>query len=288
MTEARGDTNEEKYQKLFNSYNDAIAKYNAIANTGTKTAIKAAQRIDKLYYDMHEAMKKRNDITLSETCKSYLLEVYIKEKYGREKDIENRYLTKGLMVEEDSLTLYSRIKRKYFTKNENRYSNDFISGMPDAYDGNTIAESETIIDIKSSWDIFTFHKADNEELNENYYWQMQGYMALTGINNARLVYCLIDTPETILNDEQRRLAWKMGTISDESELALEAAEALRLKLTYLDIPLEERYFEIEIPKDEDAIKSIYLRVQACRDYINTNLFGKYEARAAKKNQNAEA
>ena len=50
---------------------------------------------------------------LSETSKSYLVEVYIKEMYDREADINSKYIAKGLMVEEDSITLYSRVKKSF-------------------------------------------------------------------------------------------------------------------------------------------------------------------------------
>ena len=37
---------------------------------------------------------------LGKTCKKYLVEVYINEKYNRQKDISNRYTEKGLAVED--------------------------------------------------------------------------------------------------------------------------------------------------------------------------------------------
>jgi len=94
--------------------------------------------------------------TLSETTKTYLREKYIFEKYKRSKFVESKYMTKGTEVEEESLTLLSIVTRKLYNKNEKLLWNDWIIGTPDTYEGDTIENAITIIDIKSSWDIFTF------------------------------------------------------------------------------------------------------------------------------------
>jgi len=48
--------------------------------------------------------RNKKDI-LSQTAKSYLMEVFIKEVYGREKDIYSEEMEKGNYTEQDSLTL---------------------------------------------------------------------------------------------------------------------------------------------------------------------------------------
>lgn len=47
---------------------------------------------------------------LSETTKTHLVDLYVANKYGRNTDTFNKYVQKGLAVEEDSITLYSRVK----------------------------------------------------------------------------------------------------------------------------------------------------------------------------------
>ncbi len=46
-----------------------------------------------------------------ETCKSHLMECYINKKYGRFKDITNHFIEKGILAEEDSIDLYSVVKK---------------------------------------------------------------------------------------------------------------------------------------------------------------------------------
>ena len=206
-----------------------------------------------------ELINKRDNPELSETTKSYLLEIFIEQVYGRKKDLTNKYLEKGLLCEEDSLQLLSDYKGKFLLKNKERFNNEFITGEPD-YVG------DIIIDTKSSWDLFTFHKA---ELTKNYEWQLRGYMALKGIEKAELAYCLVDAPLHLILDEQRRLSYKMGVIdTDTDEAYLEAAEQIEKNLTFSDIPTKEKVKIFEVQRDEKSEKELYERIKLCRDYLN--------------------
>jgi hypothetical protein len=203
--------------------------------------------------------------TLSETTKTYLSEVFINYSYGRKKDIQNRYTTKGLMVEEDSLTLYSRFKKEIFMKNEERFFNDFICGTPD------LVEKNEVIDIKSSYDIFTFFKS-KEDINKSYYWQLQAYMCLTGKKTSTLAYCLINTPDCLIQDEKRRLGFKMNIIDDVNKDYVEACIEIDRLMIYDDLPLEEKVHEVTIERNDKDIERMYERVEQCRKYMNETFY----------------
>lgn len=207
---------------------------------------------------------------LSETCKSALLEMWTSHTFGRTKEINSKYIEKGLAVEEDSITLYSMVKKILFKKNEERLSNDYIIGTPDCFIGEDIMNASCIIDFKSSWDLFSFQKAKHGKLNKDYYFQLQGYMALTGAKESKLVYCLVNTPEKLINDEKRKLMWKMDAI-DENEETDEAFAELERNMIFDDIPMDQRIHEIIIPRNDDDIAMIYSKVIDCWEYINTNL-----------------
>lgn len=226
-------------------------------------------RCSSLGYLMTEPRSKNE--MLSETTKTHLTDVFVSNKYGRNTDIHSKYINKGLAVEEDSITLYSRLQKKFFSKNESSLENDYIKGTPDLFVGKSINESEMIIDIKSSWDIFTFFRVQTQPLNKQYYWQMQGYMALTGAKKSKLVYCLVNTPDQMINDEKRKLMWKMGMI-DENETTDEAFAELERLMIYDDIPIEERIFEINIERNELDIERLYYKVELARKWMNENLF----------------
>jgi hypothetical protein len=198
---------------------------------------------------------------LSETTKSYLMEIYVTEKYGRKKDISNKYIQKGLMVEDEAIKLYSTIKLESYAKNELRLKNDFITGIPDLI-------GDDVIDVKSSWDIFTFFNTLNKDINSDYYYQLQGYLALTGLKTAKLAYCLIDTPETLIDDEKRKLMYKMNVATTEAPEYVEACAELEKNMVYNDLPLYTRLIEFTIERDEAVIGKINAKVQKAREYLN--------------------
>ena len=204
---------------------------------------------------------------LSETTKVHLLDVLVQNKYDRRTDISNKYTMKGLMVEEDAITLYSRVKKEMYLKNEEHLSNDYIKGTPDLFTGESIKAANIIIDIKSSWDIFTFFRNITKGLPDMYYWQLQGYMALTGAKNGVIAFCLVDTPETFIDDAKRRLMWSMNAGTTENPDYIEAAALIDKSMIFSDIPMTERVIEFEIDYDADGIEKLYSRIDKSRLYM---------------------
>lgn len=221
-------------------------------------------RCSSLGYLMTEPRSKSENI--SETTKTHLVDVFVSNKYGRNTDVVSKYTTKGMLVEEDSLTLYSRFKKCFYMKNEDHLRNSFIKGTPD------IIAEDRIIDVKSSWDIYTFFRNSVDKLNKNYYWQLQGYMALTGKETSTLAYCLVNTPDMLIQDEKRRLQYKMGVIDDTNKTFEEACCELEKLMVYDDIPLIEKVIEIEIKRNDSDIERLYSRIIDCRKYMNEHLF----------------
>ncbi len=205
---------------------------------------------------------------LSEGAKTNLVDCYVSAKYGRQTDISNKYIQKGNMVEEDAITLYSRLKKIPFKKNVQHLKNDFLKGTPDLFTGLEISEADEIIDIKSSWDLYTFSRVRTKDINPIYYWQLQAYMALTGAHKARLAYCLVNTPQSLIEEEKRRLFYKMNVPTMENPDYLEACEALEKSMVYDDIPLKERFIEFEVERDNDGLGRLYKKINKCREFLN--------------------
>jgi hypothetical protein len=101
-----------------------------------------------------------------------------------------------------------------------------------------------------------------------YYWQLQTYMDLTGATSATLAYCLVDTPPQLIEDEKRRLMWKMGVATSENPLYLEACEELEKAMTFGDIDMRERLIEFKIDRNEADIIKMHARVEECRKWLN--------------------
>ena len=176
--------------------------------------------------------------TLSQTCISYL-EQWVKEQlYNTKKQINSKYLTKGNEVEIEAIEYYAEAKDLGFVlKNQDYFENDFITGTPD------LITNGVVYDFKSSWDCFTFPLFETK-VDKNYEAQLQGYMSLTGLKNAKLVYTLQNTPDQLQWDEP---------------------------IDYSIYPENLRIKEFEIAYDSEFIERVNNRVIECRKYINTNL-----------------
>lgn len=206
---------------------------------------------------------------LSKTAKTHLKSVYILEKYGREKELKSKPIAKGIEVEEDSITLLARVMKRMLYKNEERLSNDFITGLPDIYDGKTIHNCNFIIDIKSSYDLHSFISNIGEPLDRDYYYQLQGYMALSGAKRAYIAYCLVDTPAHIIEGEKFKLLRSMDVISEESPEFYAEALKIEKSMTFGDIPKEERVLLFPVERNDETISTMYSMVTKAREYLQS-------------------
>ena len=198
---------------------------------------------------------------LSKTAQKHLIEVYIAEKYGRKRDIQTKQMKKGVEAEQDSIDLLSMYLKLPFSKNEERFKNDFITGLPDIING------DTIIDIKSSYDLWTFLGNIPDKLDNLYYWQMQSYMWLTGTRNATIAYCLVNTPESIIEQEKYYLLKKMDVISEESPEFIKEAMKIEFNMTFDDISINERILTFNVSRSEDDILRIENKVLKSRTFL---------------------
>lgn len=196
----------------------------------------------------------------SKTAITTAVEALVGTKYGKQpKDIQTDAIRKGLEVEEDAITWLSKRDRKVYVKHEGKLENPYITGTPDIVDG------RIVIDIKSSWDIFTFFASKFEEVNKKYWWQLQGYMALTGATKARLCYVLCDTPPAILDQMERKIMWELGNPATDS-VSGPIIKAMRDNHTY-DLTAEERVFEHTFDYDNEAIERAYERIAGLRIHL---------------------
>ncbi len=172
--------------------------------------------------------------TLSQTTKSYL-EEWVKEQiYGVKKQINSKYLQKGLALEDQAIEFYSvAMDKDFMIKNLDHFEDDFFTGTPDCM------HEGIVYDFKTSWDCFTFPLFDQEP-DMGYYYQLQVYMHLTGLRKAKLVYTLQDTPDYLTHEEP---------------------------VSYAHVDNSYRVKEFEIDYDPMVIETAKARIQECRDYV---------------------
>ena len=145
-------------------------------------------------------------------------------------------------------------------KNEQQYENDFMTGTPDII---TINE---IIDVKNSFDPFTFPLIETGLPSTDYWWQGQGYMELASVNNYRVSYCLCNTPQDILD---KLLYHGLKGLTMEAR-EIKQAEIIA-RHNFDNIPSYLKIKGFPFVRDPDAIKAVYARVDMCREYIKNEL-----------------
>jgi len=217
---------------------------------------------------------------LSDTCTSYLKEVYVYYKYGKEPvggAERSIYTKKGKLVEEESIMMLSRIDGRDYSKNDKRFTNEYLTGEPDIIVSNDGIASK-IIDIKSSYDFATLLANYGYSLNPLYYAQVNGYMALTGATEAEITYCLVSMPQEIINGERRRIFYAMNPLTEEDPLYKKAIERMENNYTFDEVPITERVLRFPVPRNEEFIQKVYKRIEECRTWlsefeeIHTNLY----------------
>ena len=174
---------------------------------------------------------------LSQTTITYVHN-YIKEQiYGVRQEIKNKYLIKGLTLEDEAIdTAINWLDLPFVLRNEQFFEDDYFCGTPD------LILDDEVLDIKCSWDCFTFPLFDNEIHTKDYLYQLQVYMHLTGKQKARLVYVLLNTPEELTHEPKHNY-------------------------DYLDKKYRIKTFEIEYNKA--IIDDLQQRVLNIRNYITT-------------------
>lgn len=207
---------------------------------------------------------------LSKGCKTFLTGVYATEKYGKwspNKDIGSKQTEKGKECEGEALAIVSALDGIFLLKNEERVEDDWFSGHPDSFEGENLRSAEVIHDVKCPWDVETYFSNINGVLNPQYYWQMQGYMAITGAKIAKVHFCLVNTPEHQIKRMRDALLSRMNVATELNPEFIKAEKELINNLTYNDMPLEERRLCFLVERDDDDIEKARKKVIQCRQYL---------------------
>ena len=131
--------------------------------------------------------------TISETAKSYIKSLVKEEYFGYKSQISSKEMEKGHQVEIENIEMYNQVFMTDFEKNRERRTNDYLSGEPDAIDG------DVILDVKSPWSLETFPLTSEDADSKAYEWQMRGYMMLFDKPKAIIAYCMATTPEHLIS-----------------------------------------------------------------------------------------
>lgn len=137
--------------------------------------------------------------TLSAGAKTTIIKMAKEFVYGFDERITSKYMTKGIQVEDESIELLNMVLGTNYVKNQERKTNDWITGEAD------IVGDNRIIDIKSSWSMGTFPAIAEQGTDTKYEWQGRAYMMLWDVPEFSIAYCLVNTPPELIGYEDKSL-----------------------------------------------------------------------------------
>lgn len=278
------------YKSNMDLYLEACEEYIKKQGHWEKLKKKDGPRGEKLQDDMEKfaaiipILEAAKDVVdpLSKGCKTFLTGVYSTEKYHKwspVKDIGNRYTDKGKVVEGEAIELVNALDGLSLFKNEERLRNEWFSGHPDAFEGDNLQNATIIHDVKSPYDCETFFAHIGKGLLSAYYWQMQGYMDLSGAQVAKVHFCLINTPEHQILSSRESLLRRMNVVSELSPEFVEAERELINNLIFDDMPMPDKRYFFTVHKNEEDIERAKRKVEQCREYLaefeKIHLLGQY-------------
>lgn len=237
-TDPQGKSIAEKITDLQDLIINAENRILEAKNKEAKTFVELRDiKIPDYKKQISELEPRQNEINISGTAITYVQDWLKESIYGVRKDIKNKYLSKGLMLEDEGIdSAISWLNLPFVLKNEKFFEDDYFCGTPDL-----ILEDE-VLDIKCSWDCFTFPLFDKKIPTDDYFYQLQVYMHLTGKSKARLVYVLLNTPE--------EMHWE-------------------LQHNYNALDKKYRIKTFSIDYDKSVIEDLQRRVLNIRNYIKT-------------------
>jgi hypothetical protein len=171
------------------------------------------------------------------------VENWLKQQlYGYQQEIRSKYIDKGNQLEDLAIdTAIELLNLDFILKNTDTFEDNFFTGTPD------LVTEDEVLDIKCSWDAYTFPLFDDEIPTKDYLYQLQVYMHLTGKEKARLVYVLLDTPETMIYEVKREYG-------------------------HLDKTLRIKTFDVTY--DPEVISELQNRVKTIREILKTDKYAK--------------
>lgn len=220
------------------------------------------------------------DVVLSDTCIAYLVEAYAWEtermcSITKEMDVE--YFERGRKTEPESIELLSFVDDIPYLKNEERFENEFLSGIPDvlqvsvdgAAEGQEIWFAEAIVDIKSTKDYPTFLYKMHKGLDAGNAEQLQGYGDILECGKLAVAFTLPTMPESIRASYKIKLAYKMNAAIDQ-DLEFEKAWAnLERSMIFDHMPADRRVYKIPVSPFTTAEQfAVYERVKVCREWLH--------------------
>jgi hypothetical protein len=246
----------------------------------------AGKATDKQKLEYARLLQKNEDsktVTLGDSAIAYLLESYAWEtermcSITKEMDVES--FDRGRKTEPESIELLSFVDTTLYVKNEERFENEFLSGIPDILEiggralvddsgGSEIYWTKKIRDIKSCRDYPLFLYKIHKGLDPGNREQVAGYGDILECEDLGVAFTLPTMPETIRNGYMYRLAQKMDVATTDNPEFKRAWAELERSMIFKHMPPESRVYKIPVePFTTSEQSAVYDRVKVCREWLN--------------------
>jgi hypothetical protein len=145
--------------------------------------------------------KTQKEGALSVGAKTYIRELAAQSIMGIDFEVSSKAMEKGIILEGAAIDLLNRVRGLNLSKNQERKSNEWITGEADLFD----QANNRGHDIKCSWSAATFPILPVDCVDKLYEWQMRGYMALWDADEWEVNYVLLDTPDQLIGYEPMQM-----------------------------------------------------------------------------------
>lgn len=306
MTNAQGKSSKLKYQEKVDLLAKIEAEIAACSETAKVKKAKAIERAEKIEAEIAVLELVKDDVLLSKTCRKYLKTMMIEIRYKRTKRLENKYVKKGLAVEDVAIEMLSELKGEFFEKNTVRKKNKFFDGECDIRVKNSSGKIKKITDVKCSYDIDSFEDNRDEEMKSENNDQLQGYCDLWDSEIGEIANILVNNDLGLINDLIRFESFKtkpddlenfnvpnfklieiikdnvfdkktfvefLGEHMDANELTClldgvsEDVKSQEVFSSFIEIDIEDRCIIISCERDDDRLSEIKQRIAECRAYM---------------------
>lgn len=218
---------------------------------------------------------------LSDTAKAFVRKIWLLNEKGVRIEIKSKYLDKGILAEEDAITLISEVDNVLYVKNDERRTNEDHSGECDIF--KEFPTKKITIDVKSCYNPETFMNAEPGPIYEG---QGDVYMDLWDADEHHVKYCLVDAPAHLVQREKDNAKYKYfsGDMTDAELDFLEKAmepiyQQIERNMVYTNNPLfnkEERVKTFIFYRNKERKLLMQERVKMAREYYKTLTLNKIE------------
>lgn len=196
-------------------------------------------------------------------------DIYVLEKYGKSPvsltDDYSLHAINGTLSESRSLELISDYTGLDFKVNKELIKNAYLKGKLDAYIGPSIKKAKYVIEVKTAKGMQSIlDTIKKESLLKQYYWQLVGYMALTGAEIAEVYHVLVSYDVNIVNEMVKKYLNRIRNLNVPPLEVDTAIKRIQDNLNFDNIPVNERIVKVSLERNDDDIKMVKERVKDVR------------------------